>query len=198
LAGQCDTTSVGVSDKKTKTFTAHVENWIFVPFQPFALYELEVTPIPLHHGNCICNGFLFRSAHSSKQTVYFSDFRCRSSKIPESDKPGCPEILLQDFSNLTFCVFPEKTLAALLELPVQHLFLDALSFNRTYTHSNYSETVTLIKTLKSKGVILEYIWLTGLGCGLEYYETNASLEPEFEETGLHVQCAYDGLVLSVD
>lgn len=198
-------------------YTANVTPKVFDPFVPFNLSDLEVVPIPLHHGNVLCNGFVFSplgnsdsgvtvnltgsvgidpSSHKeSAQFVYLSDFRFISSAPNE---PGIvPPVMPKDYENLTCFQNPTKSLEILRRKKISVMILDCLhetDHRRYISHSIYSESVGLIEALKKQGILADRVIFTGMSCTIDYTEFSLKIRKNFPDGD--VEPGYDGMNFS--
>ena len=155
------------SPSAQRLWTANCAPLLFSPFQPFLIEDLEITPIPLHHGPNLCNGFLFSPREGHSQMAYFSDFRCLMPVEEEGGGKGKGKgkekgkekwkvadshpLPPESFSSLSFFVDPEKTEKLLARKPISIVFLDCLSLTTNHiSHSNWKETRELVNVMKKK------------------------------------------------
>lgn len=182
--------------EKLNLFVASVDQKVINPFQPFTLNGLDVIPIPMYHGNVTALGFIFRYPESESQMVYFSDFRCTSSSNI-FDERNAPIIQPEDFEGLSFLHDPDRTLCILREKPINVMMLDCLHLHpdrRYISHSNFWETIEIIRSLFRKQVIPKRILLTGLSCTVDYEECTQLIKQEFPNppSNCSIECCTDG------
>lgn len=184
---------------KTGLFTAALTGIVIHHFVPFYLEDLEIIPIPLYHGGCVCNGFIFSHYDSDSQFVYFSDFRCRATTPYDKETLAVPILTQADFDALTFLVDPEKTLALLKRKPISTLVMDTLHRILPHiSHSSLPETVALIKSLVNLHQVKpRKVFLVGMSCDMDYDDVKRSLAKDFPDPELTVEPAFDGMVLSL-
>lgn len=155
------------------------------PHRPFVpISDLQVTALPMHHGQVESQGFAIHQEGDLEQLVYLSDFR---------NKPQHgTEVTAEDISRLSFFVNPELALQTLKKLPVSTLFVDCWHPTRVYvSHPALPETIAVIRALEAQGVCARRVYLVGMCCVMDYSSINAILLKEFPSG--HVQLAYDGL-----
>jgi len=160
-------------------------------FKPFTLSDLEITPIPLHHGDqTICLGYVFSQHESATQLVYFSDFRHQSSSHA-SFEGEVPEITEADYNSFSLFIDPAKSLDILKKKRISVMILDCLRMGPTTpSHAVYNETLKLIKSFEMIGIVPQNVYFTGMDCSLDFTILAKQL---VEEVGAHVQPGYDGL-----
>jgi hypothetical protein len=85
-------------------------------------------------------------------------------------------------------------LALLKRKPISVMILDALTTSGIYvSHSNYDETVGIIKVLRDvHGIVPDKVLFTGMGCSFDYSKVNQRLRGEFPDHP-QVECSYDGM-----
>lgn len=179
-------TEAEMSGKKPSLFIAEVKLRLLEAQKTVTpISDLQVTPMPLHHGEVLSMGFAMHQAGTNDQFVYLSDFRNKSST-------GSLEVSDEDILRLSFFVDPEASLAVLKRFPVSTMFLDCLNPEKQYmSHPALPETIAVVKALENHGVTPQHIFFVGMSCVMDYHTFNARLLKEFPKG--NVQLAYDGL-----
>ena len=183
---------IGSGPPIAKTWVGKLSANIFKPFIPLQLpfpedvkQQFQVLPIPLRHGNSICQGFVFRSLES--QVVYFSDHAnpCFSTfsadeAVPASlgDRSFFQAHLPRD-DYLKFLVDPLQSLQILRSREIHCLILDCLHPSIPHpTHSCWFESEQIIEELEANGVNLEKTLILSVGQSSRITpEWYASLDP---------------------
>lgn len=190
--------------KKSQLYVASIQHKRIYAFQPFQIQDLTVTPIPLHHGEAQCLGYAFSHPTSDSQFVYLSDFKCKSSQLPsEYPLPDIygrviPKVLPSDYENFTLFEDAEKSLRILKSKPISVLILDCLDWGKEITHvshSDYLETIQLIRCFEREGINPRQVYFTGMGCSLDYLVLTKELIKEFGDA--RVAPGYDGLKFNI-
>jgi hypothetical protein len=198
-------------------FVGSIAPQIAVPFQPFTLGPLQITPVPLNHGAMACMGYVFQLGQS--QVAYFSDMHAlqvglvstsdEASSSDEEDEHGKKSSRLvrhwaayqahQPFSQyLAGFVDPAKTIALLRSCRVAAMVVDALHVHRPYpSHMSWFEMEQMLVALQQEGVVL------GPDCGVYTVGMSGDLTRRwFEENrqrlALRAFMSYDGLQFIVD
>lgn len=147
-----------------KRWVAQLDFREIKPFEPFHVGSLEVTPIPLVHGeDCICLGFAFGRRD---RVVYLSDL----SRVP----PDTEKFLEQEMAR------PGG---------IALLVLDCLGNRPHNTHFGLSQSLELARKLKARQTLL-----VGMACDAfpTHHMMNAELHNRRSEIGSDVQFARDG------
>jgi phosphoribosyl 1,2-cyclic phosphodiesterase len=186
--------------KRTQLYVASIQHKAIEPYETFQISDLLITPIPLWHGDVTCLGYVFRQEDTDVQFVYFSDFKCKSTQEPKDypapDKYGrvIPQVLPRDFENFTLFLDPERALTILKSFPISVMILDCLDWGIQtghISHSDYLETVQLIKCFRRHSIEPEQVYLTGIGCSLDHLVLVQHLTREFGDS--KVMPAYDSM-----
>jgi hypothetical protein len=145
-------------------------------FEPFWISNLEITPIPLWHGNVTSLGFVISPENSPKNFVYFSDFRFKTADTPDM---SVPEISEENFENLSFFVDLERSLEILRRKKISVMMMDSIFWDEThFSHSNKIETTRAIAELKKR-----FVWETGRREGGSRTEERGEMNEKEKEGG---------------
>ncbi len=170
-----------------KMFVANCSVTLISDMVPFKIGDLEVVPLPMHHGDVMSYGFLFNYG-GSKQFAYFSDFRCVSMT-------GGSDLVEADFDAFSLFHDPVGSIAFMQRKPFSYIVLDCLSTSKQYrTHANLHETLSLINSFKKVGIVArESYLLTGMGCSIDYDNITEYLTSKHER----MAACYDGMAFSI-
>lgn len=153
-----------------KRWVAQMDFQIVEPFRPFQVGKLELTPIPLVHGeDCMCLGFAFGT---KDRVLYLSDLSRVTPEVEafleqEANRPGGIALLV----------------------------LDCLGTKKHNTHFNLNQSLELACKLKPKQTML-----VGMSCDSfpTHHLMNAELRNRAGEIGTNVQFARDGQTVDLE
>lgn len=157
-------------------------------FEPFDVFGLRVTPLPVWHGDdLICLGYAFSLLPSSISEDNDDDKKDGSTATAATTSINV--VYLSDISRMK-----EDTLDYIQTQlpPTDVLVVDALLMDHTIhpVHFNLPQAIALAKQLGAKKTLL-----VGMNCDafLPHDEMNAYLRDTYK--GMDVSLAYDGLLL---
>jgi phosphoribosyl 1,2-cyclic phosphodiesterase len=164
------TSSISSPIVTKKRFTADI-NWIdMFPYQPFTTCGLEITPIPVMHGDdMMCMGFIFGT---TEKVCYISDISRMLPKTMDTIKQAGPiDLFIVD------AIRPGK-----------------IDYVRTPypTHICIEEALDLVREIKPKKTLF-----IGMSASIEHESTNESLAKYRESESMDVQLAHDGLSVDI-
>tara|TARA_R110002050_G_scaffold217833_3_gene353822 strand:- start:2916 stop:3983 length:1068 start_codon:yes stop_codon:yes gene_type:complete len=170
---------------RSNLFVAACTSVLLNDYEPLLVDNLEITPVPLRHGNVMSLGYSFSEVGSNSQFIYFSDYRCKASNEDGTLTPD-------DIRNLSLFFDVEKSKKILEKKPISVMMLDALHPEYPYiSHASLSESVALVRVFEEMKIEIGQVLLTGQSCTMDYFKVNVDLQKEFPNN--KVRMSFDGL-----